>query len=1601
MGDSYRIKTELGINKSINIQLDQEFEFLEILSLKIQQTDIYTRSCADYGVLVGRVTANNGFGIPNARVSIFIPIEQIDESNPLITSIYPYKSPNDKNEDGYRYNLLPYEKSYSKHAATGTLPSRSDVLTGSTAVEIYDKYYRYTTKTNESGDYMIMGVPLGDQTVVMDVDLSDIGEFSLTPQDLIRMGLATQGQVGGNQFRTSNDLASLPQLVNLTKNAEISPLWGDPEICQISINRLDFDLRDDANIDIQPTAVFMGSLISTADSFRLRRRAKPRDNMGNLCDLTTGPGQILAIRQTIQQDEDGNPVLEVYQLEQAGNVIDGNGTWLTEMPMNLDYFITNEFGEKVLSNDPTVGIPTKAKYRFKIKWAQPNDLSLQTRRPYYLVPNIKEYGWTGTGTDPNTTGGGNQNQLKSSYYFGLEWSGYTQGFTGQDRINRLNEAIDCEDTFYEFQYNRVYTISGLIDEFKNGGRGRFIGIKEIDDQDCENTVNKFPVNDGFRNFDFLFFVFALLMQIIQLLGLPILVIYHFLAFLWNNFAVPILIFLIGLLVKQSVQFFVAAGVSFPALGLIVPNIALGILCLLASIFLITRFRDIVSYKFGRIKLPMITYPDCQACECDAETTAAGGGATAASLLTQFSNPGLYYEGNLRGIVGFSENDSSVMANLFSQAMGGRSDDQGNNSIYKTTIAAASRLPDTTNFLGTPKPVGGSSTSLPMGERINVFNGRKKYFDGINRMSVTFDYNSNIGSQHLDNTITVVTSDKLPSGTLLTFVNPTGTTDVNFLYTADTVNGLITGISGTPKVTTSSSVNVSYANPQNQTQNLTQQYILSSGSTGSNYRFPADLEYYQVVTAFTISEIANIWNPNNPNLLPGILNSCTNIRWNIKDAFGWQSSKYSTFCTKSSFTDFSSQYITILQRGVDPYSPTYTNRYGIGKILGLSNENDFVLTANTRLNIPIQRITSGLAVQQHNNQSNIFYPSYFFNPGIDGSTTVGLQYSSYTTSNVGYYSRFDANFSAPVNRNVFWNGLRGVVSSSANDSYNNTPSPENYDGSEDLSGVGLLNVNQSWKPTNTREVYYAPSLYSSFVSNPLQITSKVNNVMRTDRLPNSDFMDGSAWSSNAAALQQNLGFATYIINTDDEDFTTSRYNTGADTVTADIEGQLYENEVITSLNTCSNMVGLGCYSGFGGNFGVNVVCKETDPVQNGCYILVEKPLKNLGKDFKTWSEWGYRFRFFYGLCRGVLSQSFVNNWVNGTLYTFPIQVDTFYDRQNKPLPPRFTKELVHYDSSTNNFYYRSSPYLLSENKFIGRPTSGQVSPVNRRNLLFPTTIINLGMKDYFYQEIMFEPSTRSYIMNSLDPTSYSDTSDLVNLFVISRITDEKFLQRIFAGFNPNNSLDQLFSRPSKRIDGDLAQAMSINSEFGVIPFSPEYYAVVGQSNAPVVIEGTPNNPTMGIFFSSTTQDLQNKDYVSPGIINFRPGNNLNALQYPYELKSQRVPFYQWGLNANGTIFGNERNEWETSQDGGIISYEYQGLNRRFTNTPSYFSSSNNSLSDIYQRGYIFNIDQNQNYSINAGTWTPKFVVGAPFHFYFGLIKGESALDKFKEKFSVDE
>ena len=1653
MGQSLRIRSKLGINQTLNVPLDQEYEFLEILSLKILQADIYTRSCAEYGVIVGRITANNGFGIPNAKVSVFIPIQNEDLNNPLITSVYPYTVPTDKNDDGYRYNLLPYEKSYSKHAATGTFPTRVDALTDSTVIELVDKYYKFTVKTNDSGDYMIMGVPTGFQTLVMDVDLSDIGEFSLTPQDLIRMGLATEAQVAGNQFRTSEDLESLPQIINITKTVEVSPLWGEPEICQIAINRVDFDLRDDANVDIQPTAVFMGSMFSTSDKMRLRNNCKPKDDMGNLCDLQTGPGQILALRQTISQDDDGNPILEQYQLEQAGNVIDDDGTWLVEIPMNLDYIVTNEFGERVISLDPKVGIPSKGNYRFKIKWQQPNNLTQQTRRAYFLVPNIREYGWTSS-SDPNysSTTSTQGKQLASSYYFGLDWSGYTDGITTiSDKNAKIDEIINCDDTFYSFGFNRVYTVSGLIDQYKNGtNRGRFIGVKEIDDDTCSSTVNKFPVNDGVRNFDILFFIVSILLQIIQLIGIPIIIVLHFVAFIWNNILVPLRPLVTLFLAFQATWYLVKSIKEFLLYGTkqaltaacLAINVALvGLLTPVCTFMQLDSAATLVQAKkdllnsgkwfalligwkvlmktvkqkpFPPIKLTSITYPDCQTCACAASDSKSGIAGFNDSFITQFADFSQYTTNAAEKTVisqVTSSDEKEIITTAFSSVMSTNLDGEDNLMVYKTMKS------ETLIYTSNNRQFFYYSTDLPLPERINIFNLRKSYFQGINKISVTFNspYNFN---NHFDNTVTILTQSPIESGTLLTFVDPLLSNDVNFKYSGDsTTNNTITGISGVPLNISSSIYNVEYATSQ--TSNGTVSYNLNNGSTINTYKFPSDIEYYQVITAITVSEAAKIWQDSNNSYLPGILNSSMVVNKNINVPIlginNWQSDgSFPSYRYRDLFSEFDSQYILILQRGVDPYSPKYTNKYGLGKIFGYGTEDAVVVTGQTRLNIPIQKLTNTSAsVQLFSNQSNIFYPSHFFRGG-DG-------FSSFTTSTVGYYSGLDATSPSPTGGLNIWNkpvvnSVREVVSSTGNDAYSVMTNPAKYGLAEDLSGGAYYYVSAGNSPKNTEISYYTSSLLPSLTANPMSIGSKITNVMRTDRLPSSDYLDGSSWSYNPGLLQQNIGFSIYEINTDDDNISTVTYGPGATIVGADISGLTAAQNVFSTFE-CQNMVSLDCYSGNSTTFGVKTGCPDKDSVENGCYVVMKRPLVDLfnGKDFRTWSEWGYRFRFFYGLCRGVLSQTFVNNWINGSLYAYPIQVDTVYDRNNQPnlngyrtlitnqKVNSYCKDTIYFDEKTNNFYYRSSPYNNTSNKFIGKSVSTQVQPVNNRILQYPTTIMNLGWKDSFYSEISFDPSTNSYVVDQLNPTSYSDVSDLVNLFVISRITDENFIRRLTSGFNANNNLDQLFSRPEKRIDGDLAQLMSINSEEGVIKFSPEYYFLTGSQYDPVLIDNPiSTNPTIGVFFSSTTDNLQFKDFLSPGRLDFRATGVSNFTPFSYGIKSQEVPYYKWEMKSSSTIFGTELNNWATSQSQ-IGQSRYQSLDR----TTSTYYQGQGIVNDLNKRGYIFKVSNDS--TLIAGTQYDKtrqnenntFLVGAPFHFYFGVKQGATALDKFKTKYALDE
>ena len=158
--------------------------------------------------------------------------------------------------------------------------------------------------------------------------------------------------------------------------------------------------------------------------------------------------------------------------------------------------------------------------------------------------------------------------------------------------------------------------------------------------------------------------------------------------------------------------------------------------------------------------------------------------------------------------------------------------------------------------------------------------------------------------------------------------------------------------------------------------------------------------------------------------------------------------------------------------------------------------------------------------------------------------------------------------------------------------------------------------------------------------------------------------------------------------------------------------------------------------------------------------------------------------------------------------------------------------------------------------------------------------------------------------------------------------------------------------------------------------------------------------MAVWFSSTTENIQTKDYLTPGRIDFRASESSPGYPFTYGIKSQVVPFYQWKLASTNLIFGNQYNNWATNSNDLVQNKTYQSVDRLSLSVPNYFRPTNSNVNDSWARGYIFSVDNNGVYS-TTGASSNKFIVGAPFQFYFGIYVGKTALDKFKTKYGKNE
>jgi hypothetical protein len=1600
---------------------------------------------------------------------------------------------------------------------------------------------------------MIFGVPLGTQTIHVDIDLSDIGEFSLAPQDLVRIGLATEAQVSGTRFKSSSNLNELPQIISINRIITVEPLWGQPDVCNIGINRTDFDLSAEANIVIQPTAIFMGSMFSDVDNLALKSNCKPKFKQGELCSLAAGPGEILAIRQTIDNDAQGRPILEVYELEQNGQVIDDNGTWLLDVPMNLDYVTTNEFGERILSNDPNIGIPTKGKYRFKVKWNQSPDLNENVRRAYFLVPNVREYGWnTSNNNDPlqNPT---NQTELdlaKKSYAFSLDWDDYADPQT----------AINCEDTFYIFSYNKVYTVSQLIDQYRGGTlANRILSIKNILDDTCESVNNKFPTNDTIMRFDFIYLLYYIASSAFRPILIALVFVIHYLYFLFNAFRYVLLpalgiwagvqIVLLSIAAAQGV-----VNLSFGQwLSQIVGYSLLLVLIVAVEIYLL-------GFRLKGLSIPLLLYDLCEFCRCndaedinDEEAIQEASGILPPSPTAPPNISGIQIVNLGTTVFYTTETDTNQNYGYYNLLS------QGEGIIYppRTPVCysrvpqykvgvytpAASQLCTGNDY--TPENSVYFTTSLTLAERINLFNAKAKYFgypsnvgytgnptnpgSGSNRIKVYIEPNLNpISNGHSDNVICMLLTPEslsnLNTGTILTFVNPTISDDINYNQAPLNIYGT-NSITGTSEYTATTNgtiiINVPYTDPQNTTSTLSTNYqIPIPNSADTNFhKFPTDIEYFQVITAMTISQFES----NQINTTTNPIGSLTYLRNNLWERYINNYMSYNVLykgrrryqqdpefeIPLRGIDNYENQVVVFLVRGVDPYTSRVMTKYGLGRLFGYTNEDAIQITGMTKLNIPIQGgfknikhdgITTSTLTDSSYSGMKLYYNTYYYKPS---------QYTGFSSNNHTYYSSLQSGnipqsdgFSCTNNEcspNLYLGTNNGVAVRNTNDftieftSFSdgnsncingkyairtNEMSPlriRGYFVNELVEGTSLMSTlidkrpgdsnndppNPTWRIrtsnnyTNTNNPaiqesrYLAPKYSSGTTLNYILGSSGRQIIMRSDRLPTSDRLQQNC--NNFYSLQQNQNLGIYIIP--DEGATPIQQINNFIEVSGDTLPPNFTAQILRTTNSCQESRNLSCYEFVpnpnipgnpasinpgGGKFILrpsDVCSKARGKVifDKGCYKIVTRIIKSIPTDISLMTEWLSRTNISFAACRNVFSHLFTNNWVNGTLYAFAFKNNKTFDINGKPIP-LYCKNVIYYDEETNNFYYRSSPYRQTQSNsgFVGK--KGEYEPVDN-NLLYPTTIMDLGPRTDYLQEIAFSDEFDGYVLKNIKTTSYQDVSELLNLLILTRLVNSDFINILIGGdggsiFNYFNRKPLLSLTQRRAVDADYAQMISINSELGVIPFESENYPnFTGLTSPQYPIDpvyfnsGVNSDVIFGVFYSS---DTQIRDYISPKrtiISNDVLPNDNCAFNY-FGCFSQEVPLYQWEIKNNLTtsnpdqsIFGSQRNDWYSKPINGsfFFSKKYQDLDRANPNS-RYFRTNTSVFAGDY-KGYIYSIDTRQqppnpfytNPSLNPlmSSWSRNnptensVTVGAPFYFYFGLKKGASAFDRFVKKWIRSE
>lgn len=344
-------------------------------------------------------------------------------------------------------------------------------------LEVYDKYWKYTTVSNHAGDYMIFGVPTGSQILHVDLDMSDIGILSQSPRDFMLRGYDRREFENPSQFKYSTNIDALPQIFSQNQSIHVYPFWGDETEDVIAITRADIEI----DYTFETSCVFMGAVLTDSTKNDIGDKCSPSKTAGENRQLVAATGTIEMIRKTI-----GGHV-EQIQI-QGDDLIDEHGVWCYQIPMNLDYVMTDEYGSLVPTDNPNVGIATRASVRFRFTVDAVEDDGISRHRARYLVPNNPEI-------MPNEEYPKIEDPSKLDDYYKF----------GQDTP---------DNCFRDLYWNKVYTVKNYIPRIQNNRKVNTSNYSALRLTNYSEDRNPIPFNKLRVNISFRYRVICAIMEIV-------------------------------------------------------------------------------------------------------------------------------------------------------------------------------------------------------------------------------------------------------------------------------------------------------------------------------------------------------------------------------------------------------------------------------------------------------------------------------------------------------------------------------------------------------------------------------------------------------------------------------------------------------------------------------------------------------------------------------------------------------------------------------------------------------------------------------------------------------------------------------------------------------------------------------------------------------------------------------------------------------------------------------------------------------------------------------------------------------------------------------